>query len=89
MYLSLLRQKQHGSSNACKNSNACGYGETCYLCRNTKGYCCKKIVTGLLVCCALYLMHHFLHHNAEYYLPRLTCFPPTSGPYREAKWRTH
>lgn len=45
LYLNLLRQQQRGgSSNPCKN-HGCSYGQTCYACKSSAGYCCKRIVT--------------------------------------------
>ena len=55
LYLSMLHQ-QGGSSNPCNNKNACGFGQTCYVCRSTKGFCCKTIVTGSFLCSGAELM---------------------------------
>ena len=55
LYLNMLHQ-QHGSSNPCNSKNACGFGQTCYVCKSTKGFCCKKIVTGSFLCLCVELV---------------------------------
>ena len=84
LYNTLLHQQQNGNSNPCKSANACGYGEACYLCKTqSRGYCCKKIMTG-----SLFVHPSGLPHNCSVIL---TLFLPTrnSGSSPKAKRRTH